>query len=1122
VNEPGLARLHELLASGDTLAFLGAGASAPLYPLWHEVVEQLVEAARPKLTASEAHTYRDLSSTQPETVVEHIRRTIGAAAYREVLRGIFRVRRDERTGHTWTQTQELIARCNFAGVVTTNYDPGILNARIVVRPDSAATGFASWTDDDELDRWRTRDIFRGDAVLPVLFAHGHHNQPSDMVLAETDYRRAYSGKLGRVLARLFDVERLVWIGFSFTDGRIGAILDELAMHSGPSREPGASPRHVAVMAWDPAPGGKGQALDPRVLRQLAVDKFGCELVLYPAPGGDHSALARLLAPLADEHPPGDLAHPDAPAREAESPDADSPGTDVIQLRWVHGGDRVEHFIGRRHELETLKRWARDPEVRLIGVTAWGGAGKTALVTEWLAGDGLARPTGGLFAWSFYEEPSEHAWATALVDWAEERFGPLPPRRRIVDQLVQAVEAAGLTLVLDGLEVMQEGPANAGYGRLLSGLLREALTTLARDRHAGLVVLTSRFPFADLERFDGGAARMLDVPPLTASEGSELFVNAGADWLEYERRRELIRAVDGHALAVGVMAAMLAERRDNEDVHRLERELATAVRTHERVSRVLEFYGERLADTDLWLVATVSLFARPVPARAVLKLGTADALGRPLAGWRVRHVQAAVEQRLRGLLTWHATGTISAHPLVRDAFRSMALSTGAVQLASEVTLEGLPRGRITSREDAVRVVEIVELLIEAGEWRAADELYQNRAGIPPIWITLPAAWLGQRCAQAFIRNDANRVACEQHLSRVKVRTYLNAAGVLALDAGDIETAKQYLRDATRIQVEGGDERDRASNLLDLAECLLWLGDAEQARVTASAGLAIADRVISPIHLVAANAYFAWALDAAGETALAEQAFAEANRLEYAQCGEHMVSRRACLWADFLMRTGRQVPAWRILSRCRSVSLDQGWSDDFARCERLLARSDASDGNHGEAQRRLGQAVEIFREGDMLLELAVSLVDLAELRRLQRRLDDAMVACAEALEIAAVRELVPIHASALAARARIRADGDRHSTEAARDDADHAYRLASSVRHLPWLQLRAFDAHTYLDRVEGRDAGWAASARAHRVTLIPKSLDTDPLVTSLPEPGPQLADSWGSRGNLPQRSRNHAPE
>ena len=64
------------------------------------------------------------------------------------------------------------------------------------------------------------------------------------------------------------------------------------------------------------------------------------------------------------------------------------------MRWVPAPEPVEHFTGRAEELARLDRWAADPQVSLVGVTAWGGAGKTALVTHWVQeAGGLARRPG---------------------------------------------------------------------------------------------------------------------------------------------------------------------------------------------------------------------------------------------------------------------------------------------------------------------------------------------------------------------------------------------------------------------------------------------------------------------------------------------------------------------------------------------------------------------------------------------------------------------------------------------------------------------------------------------------------------------------------------------------------
>jgi hypothetical protein len=294
VNRPGLEALRRYLAAGQAVAFLGAGVSAPLYPLWTGLITELVAAASGQLTEEQAATCLVLARESPEEVVEFVRRGLGPGRYREVLRDVLRVRTDPETGRSWTPVQELICRCPFKAVVTTNYDPGIVDARMRVRPSASAIGFTTWEDELGLDGWRTGDVF-GESELPVLFAHGQHNRPDSVVLATTEYRRAYAGKLPHVLGGLVQTSHLAWIGFSFADQRIAAILHEIADRTRIRIDPARPPRHVAVMAWDPA----ATAYDPGVLAQRVEIAYGARLVLYPAPSGDQLALAALLEAFTD-------------------------------------------------------------------------------------------------------------------------------------------------------------------------------------------------------------------------------------------------------------------------------------------------------------------------------------------------------------------------------------------------------------------------------------------------------------------------------------------------------------------------------------------------------------------------------------------------------------------------------------------------------------------------------------------------------------------------------------------------------------------------------------------------------------------------------------------------------
>ena len=243
---------------------------------------------------------------------------------------------------------------------------------------------------------------------------------------------------------------------------------------------------------------------------------------------------------------------------------------------------------------------------MVGVTAWGGAGKTALVTHWVGADGGANRPGlrGVFGWSFYTDPSAEHWVAGLLAWAQRDLGvPVPETGRAAAAVLAVLRTVPVLLVLDGLEVVQEGPAEEGFGRLLDGTLREVLAGACQLRHGGLVLLTSRFPFADLETFDGGSRPDAGGAPVLPRRGR----GAGG------RRRRWLAARAGAAGAGrgGGRArpgrhrlGWPARRPPPADLTALRQDLATAARTNTRVSKVLSFYAARLAEADRYLLAAV--------------------------------------------------------------------------------------------------------------------------------------------------------------------------------------------------------------------------------------------------------------------------------------------------------------------------------------------------------------------------------------------------------------------------------------------------------------------------------------------------------------------------------------
>ncbi len=90
-NEYAFGRVRELVKSGEAIAFVGAGASAGLYPLWGELIRELAtQAALRGASDVDRDYWIGQSGTAPEVVADGIKRRFDAGTFAEVLREIFK------------------------------------------------------------------------------------------------------------------------------------------------------------------------------------------------------------------------------------------------------------------------------------------------------------------------------------------------------------------------------------------------------------------------------------------------------------------------------------------------------------------------------------------------------------------------------------------------------------------------------------------------------------------------------------------------------------------------------------------------------------------------------------------------------------------------------------------------------------------------------------------------------------------------------------------------------------------------------------------------------------------------------------------------------------------------
>lgn len=1078
-NKVVLRRLREAIRARDAVAFIGAGASAGLYPLWAELIKHLADESLSRgRTDPNTHRYwLEQSGTYPDQVVRQIKSALGEGSYAEELRNIFRPKTGI-DGRRFTPLQGALLRLPFKGYVTTNFDPGVLEARLKQRPDCPATGFGTWRDTDTVYRWSTGEIFE-EQPCPVLFAHGIYERADTVVLGAAEYRDAYrSGPFRNLFLNLWRNARLVFIGFGFSDPWIRFLANEvLTSREGDSSQ---SPRHIALLGLQ-----ENEEYSP-FMRDLFQEQYGAELLLYPIIHGtngrpDHGALQSIIDEVASGIEPPECPKPSLPVAAPAA----------IPHRWSHKTSEDELFTGRADEFIKLDRWAADPSVRVIAVTGLGGMGKTSLIGRWLkVMKGFSkRPHQGLFFWSFYSNPDVASFVRSLTHFAVKQLGAPLPKFDRVKTILTLLQTKAIILALDGLEIKQQGPGTVRYGTLLPNDLHGILDGACRMDHHSLVVLTSRFPFADLSPYLGSGFRMLELDHLSADEGAALLERCALRGTLADRQ-DISRRIDGHPLGLRLFALLLNEEGKRDPITAIREIFDSRLQPFDdaplgrKLQRLLQFYDASLPRVSTAILGLVSLFRIPIPERTILQLGrdlpiVKEVLSH-LSDAEFRHALHTMSQEHLLVRDWATDGTRawSCHPILQDHFRRVLLQWGAeIGIAAASLVAGQPS--LDSPEDAAAVeplVAAVELLLEADDFDGADQLYRSRLRNGRVFIAIPAPAEGLRCASSFVRDAERKKRCEQKLSLRRLSFYLNEAGLFAKNAGDFVTALECFEGAGRIDGSGKDWRNYYTVLVNQSELLAIIGRLAETEARLREALALADsefeldqRISHGLLLIAETL----ALQGQVREAVAALRPSGINR-NFTNSRPETVSHLGVRFAIFLFRLGRLKEARTVARIGLAVSSEYSWDHNVARYNGILGAIAIRAGQLADAEEYLRSAEVMFRKSYMLSELPAVLLGRGELARRRRLWSDAILQAEEVLRLVGPRRMRLVHADALVLRAsvhldRLRFEQNAVAPERAADDLDAALAIARDCGYA-WAER---DALHFLGQAHDR---MGASERA----------------------------------------------
>jgi hypothetical protein len=740
--------LRGILATRPCALLVGAGSSIACgYPGWGDLIDRLSEACAGLLHPDYLQDLRAQDYLiRADAYLQHL----GEKA-RDVLRNEFSKAIPARQFPEWLR---FLFDLKVNLFLTTNYSTEL---EVAAHRHPAAIA-----DDLTVMRWsetaKIAETLRNPHNrISLIYLHGRWDDSpyleldaqgrrySSIILGEHSYKYAYEhpGDVRSLLTTIARTHTVIVVGSSLSDKDMLSSFRTLDSIAHTSDHP-----HFAIL---PQP-------SPRQLRAQATlleKRYSIRPVYYKYPdtsrrGSIDSRLKALLSDLVVK-----------PSRAKR--------TRPVLLPVATGGERppiprVVHPLHRAEEFETrisydfaLRRFVTRAKGGVLALSGIGGSGKTALVRELLDGMVAKRikaKLGGLFVWSFYEDPSPRAFLASLASYVSGTGADSFATEQVAYEAFRSncADLGRLLIVMDGLERVQISRRDDKriHGSLSSTVLRRLLLWIAQQAGGVRAIVTTRFP----------------LPELESEKHDQRFVTYSVDSLSRPEARSLLRrrGIRGtdrhldllldrfgtHALTVSHLGGLVANylacdaRRYRElGVRPLSK--FSLGETALRLGKLMDTYRDYLEESEPQvhaLLVRVAIFSRPVGLQLLqdvfLSKRHRDSLG-PMKDMTSVELQHALNRlvSLRFLYAEEIQGesVFAPHPVIREILleQLQAVRKGIATAARDVLeerVEHLVR-KPGSFQMGPQTLDLLEELVyfcaDAGQTRRAFEIYAERMG-----------------------------------------------------------------------------------------------------------------------------------------------------------------------------------------------------------------------------------------------------------------------------------------------------------------------------------------------------------------------------------------------------------
>jgi hypothetical protein len=235
------------ITSGEVIAFIGAGLSAPLkYPSWSQLLTTLHNRANELAQFNPPNAAKLNALQYAEEISNHFKANGALSEFKSILGREFGPR---TVGANCTPTHHRLVKLPFRAFVTTNYDAcleqalsenAVENGNIPC-PDSGIIIKASGADRHRVSLF-LRSIVETNEHRYVGYLHGRHDDTENIILTASAYANAYGFELNgqqsmrnravtfhrQLVWSLFATRRIVFFGCSMDDPYLKLLLDMVA------------------------------------------------------------------------------------------------------------------------------------------------------------------------------------------------------------------------------------------------------------------------------------------------------------------------------------------------------------------------------------------------------------------------------------------------------------------------------------------------------------------------------------------------------------------------------------------------------------------------------------------------------------------------------------------------------------------------------------------------------------------------------------------------------------------------------------------------------------------------------------------------------------------------------